>query len=315
MTIAKIRTDHEQLAVIAKTFSCRAESAQKVLGTLQSNLNTLQGGDWIGKGAQAFYSEMNSDILPTMKRLVKAMNGAASTARKISQIMQQAEDDAAALFKSDGSGSESIGLISQDPAPGGNEVAAFGAKASFGGGGGSAIGMPKSKPAPSNSNEKAAPVAPKVKAVKRDNGRYEFEGQDAYNKYIDDYQKFKLAQRKSWDWKELDGYIQKGQIESERLKKMRQQLSQLASDYSERERLGTATEAEKLELMRRHREWENQVAKIDIDRSVIRWRADELFQKAAAEAGKGGYTDAERLELKRKGEMLRQIDKLNPRWD
>jgi len=102
MTLSSVRGDYEELAMIAQTLSRQAESTRQTLGALQKNMNTLQGGDWVGKGADAFYAEMNTAVLPAMKRLVAALNEAASTTTKISRIMKRAEDDAAALFKLDG---------------------------------------------------------------------------------------------------------------------------------------------------------------------------------------------------------------------
>src|SRR3990172_7674583 len=102
MTISRVRGDYEELAMIAQTLSRQAESTRQTLGALKKNMNTLEGGDWGGKGADAFYAEMNRAVVPAMKRLVAALNEAASTTTKISRIMKRAEDDAAALFKLDG---------------------------------------------------------------------------------------------------------------------------------------------------------------------------------------------------------------------
>jgi len=62
-------------------------------------MGVLEGGDWIGKGATAFYNEMNSAVLPAMKKLASALDTASQTTKKISQIVKRAEDDSAALFK------------------------------------------------------------------------------------------------------------------------------------------------------------------------------------------------------------------------
>lgn len=102
MTSQKVRADYEQLNQIARVFGQQAEAAGQVLGALQQDLNTLQGGSWKGKGSDKFYREMNAAILPAMKRVIAAMNEASTTTAKISRIMKQAEDDAAAVFKLNG---------------------------------------------------------------------------------------------------------------------------------------------------------------------------------------------------------------------
>jgi WXG100 family type VII secretion target len=101
MTATKVRADYENLARIAQAFSQQADCARQLLGALQKDVATLQGGDWVGKGADKFYAEMTSVVLPAMGRVAAAMSEAASTTAKISQIMKQAEDESAALFRLD----------------------------------------------------------------------------------------------------------------------------------------------------------------------------------------------------------------------
>lgn len=61
-------------------------------------METLKGGDWIGKGATAFYSEMNDQVMPTMQRLQRALTEAARITQQISQIMKEAEQEASGCF-------------------------------------------------------------------------------------------------------------------------------------------------------------------------------------------------------------------------
>src|SRR5574337_658370 len=99
MTASKVRADYEQLAQIAQVFCQQSETTQQVLRALQNDVNTLQRGDWVGKGAEAFYAEMNTAVLPAMKRVVGALSEASNTTQRISRIMKQAEDHSAALFR------------------------------------------------------------------------------------------------------------------------------------------------------------------------------------------------------------------------
>lgn len=99
MSASKIRADHDALKQIAQSFASNAQTIEQTTQSLKSNLDPLRSGDWVGKGADKFYAEMDSSVLPTYKRLSKSLNTASTVTKKISQIMQQAEDDAAALFK------------------------------------------------------------------------------------------------------------------------------------------------------------------------------------------------------------------------
>src|SRR3954468_23362297 len=102
MPAPRVRADYDVLAQVAQQFGQQGDSAQQLLGQLRQQMDVLQGGDWQGTGATAFYAEMNSAILPTMNRLVKAMQAAQQVTRQISTEMKSAEDGAAACFKGTG---------------------------------------------------------------------------------------------------------------------------------------------------------------------------------------------------------------------
>ena len=60
------------MAKIAQTFNREAEHSRGSLQSIQRRMDTLRSGQWVGKGATAFYQEMDSAILPAMKKLVCA---------------------------------------------------------------------------------------------------------------------------------------------------------------------------------------------------------------------------------------------------
>lgn len=104
MTAPQFRGDYEMLAQIAQAFGQHASLTKTSLQRIQREVNTLQSGDWIGTGANAFYREMSDQVLPTLKRLAAALESADRTLRKVSQIIKQAEDEASRLFRLDGAG-------------------------------------------------------------------------------------------------------------------------------------------------------------------------------------------------------------------
>jgi WXG100 family type VII secretion target len=98
MAADKVRSDYDQLKTIAQTFSSQADTLNGMNQNVSSCMDTLQGGDWIGQGANAFFKEMNDSILPTMKRLQAAMTESARITTQIAQVMKQAEDQASKVF-------------------------------------------------------------------------------------------------------------------------------------------------------------------------------------------------------------------------
>lgn len=95
MSNAIVRSDHEQLKQISQSFAQQADAINNMNQQIKSCLETLQGGDWIGKGASAFFQEMNSSVNPSLARLQKALTQAARVTNQVSQLMKQAEGEAA----------------------------------------------------------------------------------------------------------------------------------------------------------------------------------------------------------------------------
>lgn len=99
MPAPQVRSDYDQLQVIQNTFSAQSDALQRMNQNLKSRMDTLHGGDWIGEGAKKFYGEMNDQVMPSLKRLEKAMAEAARITQQMSRIMKQAEDEASGIFK------------------------------------------------------------------------------------------------------------------------------------------------------------------------------------------------------------------------
>jgi WXG100 family type VII secretion target len=80
----------------------QATNVRQTVQALQQRLETLQGGDWLGQGATAFYQEMGGQVLPTLKRLAAALESGQQITLQMSQLMAQAEADAARVLRGDG---------------------------------------------------------------------------------------------------------------------------------------------------------------------------------------------------------------------
>jgi WXG100 family type VII secretion target len=106
------RADYEQLKQIAARFERESQSSQNMQQSLRSLVEQLRGGDWIGQGATAFYAEMESAVLPSLGRLVKALHSAASATQKISAEVKRAEEEAAKLLRGDDAPKQSGGFFS-----------------------------------------------------------------------------------------------------------------------------------------------------------------------------------------------------------
>ena len=98
----KFLANYDQLAQIAQRFGREAEATQRMLDTIRSAMNVLEGGVWVGQGARAFYAEMNSAVLPSLMRLTRALANVQRVTIQISREIKAAEDAAAAVLHDDG---------------------------------------------------------------------------------------------------------------------------------------------------------------------------------------------------------------------
>jgi WXG100 family type VII secretion target len=74
--------------------------AQQLKQTLKSNMDPLENGDWIGQGSDAFFQEMNGEIMPALARLIDVLQDANAVTKEIIQKLKQAEEEAQSPFAS-----------------------------------------------------------------------------------------------------------------------------------------------------------------------------------------------------------------------
>ncbi len=113
MPASRIRANYEELASISRSFQAESDATQRTLRELRSRMQSLEGGDWVGRGARAFYAEMNDSVLPSLTRLEKALAQAATVTTRLERRVRQAEADAARVL--DGRGVASGGAADSGP--------------------------------------------------------------------------------------------------------------------------------------------------------------------------------------------------------
>lgn len=96
----EIRADYQQLEQVARQFANQAQSVQQMLSKVKGSMGKLENGGWIGRGSQAFFSEMNGKVMPASTRLQQALSEANRTVKEISQTVRQAEEEASSAFRS-----------------------------------------------------------------------------------------------------------------------------------------------------------------------------------------------------------------------
>ncbi|MEO6062596.1 MAG: WXG100 family type VII secretion target [Thermoflexales bacterium] len=121
MPANRVRVDHDQLAQISRGFQTESDSAKGLIQSVRQSMDTLQGGDWVGPGATAFYAEMTGDVLPSLTRLASALSEASRVTQRISAAFRQAEAEAAAVLRGQpGQGGGGPGSSGGGPGAGGD---------------------------------------------------------------------------------------------------------------------------------------------------------------------------------------------------
>jgi len=96
----EIRADYDQLEEVASRFANQSQVIQQMLQKVRSSMGKLEDGGWIGRGSDAFFQEMQGEVLPASLRLQEVLEEASQVARNIIQIVRQAEDEASSPFRS-----------------------------------------------------------------------------------------------------------------------------------------------------------------------------------------------------------------------
>ena len=96
----QIQADYAKLEDVARKFQTQSHAVEDTLNQVRTRMGPLEDGGWIGRGADAFFSEMQGEVVPAMQRLRDALDEANRVVREVSQHIQQAETEASTLFRS-----------------------------------------------------------------------------------------------------------------------------------------------------------------------------------------------------------------------
>ncbi|MBO9308488.1 MAG: WXG100 family type VII secretion target [Chloroflexi bacterium] len=104
----KIQADYDQLEQIAAQFAQQGDQTLALWRQAYNCMSQLRDGGWIGVGANRFYDEMESLVLPGLERLVNALRAGSAQAARIAQVLRAAEEQAGQLFLPNGTSSNGV---------------------------------------------------------------------------------------------------------------------------------------------------------------------------------------------------------------
>lgn len=106
-----IRADYEALEKVAAGFGQHSDAVEQMLQTVIRSMSKLQDGGWIGRGAEAFFKEMESETLPAVRRLVDALAQASQATSQIGDIFRSAEEEASSPFRNGAAAGSRMGAL------------------------------------------------------------------------------------------------------------------------------------------------------------------------------------------------------------
>jgi WXG100 family type VII secretion target len=68
-----IQLEYDQLRSISQKLNREQADVQKLLTRLTSQMEVLRGGKWKAEAATRFYGDMDSNLIPRMQKLIKAL--------------------------------------------------------------------------------------------------------------------------------------------------------------------------------------------------------------------------------------------------
>lgn len=94
----RVRADYDELSNIAARFASQSEAVTEIEHRLLDQISALQGGGWLGQGANAFYEELEGLVLPAVRKLCESLEETGTIIGEVARTLQDAEGEAAALF-------------------------------------------------------------------------------------------------------------------------------------------------------------------------------------------------------------------------
>ncbi len=95
----EIQADFDKLGQVASKFDNQAQATREMTRKVRSAMQKLEQGGWMGRGADAFFKEMNTIVLPTLKKMEAALTTGSQVSKEIAQKMRSAEEEAGSPFK------------------------------------------------------------------------------------------------------------------------------------------------------------------------------------------------------------------------
>jgi len=98
MASDRFQAKYDELDQLSGMFSSEAGQVGETMGKLKSAIENMRD-KWIGEGAQKFFQEMESEVLPALGKLQAALNEGSTKTKQMAGLIREHEEQASNLFK------------------------------------------------------------------------------------------------------------------------------------------------------------------------------------------------------------------------
>ena len=105
----RFQVKYDELDQLSGMFANEAGQVGETMGKLKSAIENKRD-KWIGEGAQKFFNEMESEVLPALGKLQAALNEGSTKTKQMAGLVHEHEEQASNLFKGGGLGNPGGGI-------------------------------------------------------------------------------------------------------------------------------------------------------------------------------------------------------------
>jgi len=95
-----ISINAEGMNKLINEFDEESERVRRVLQMLQADMEQCKGGGWIADAADSYYSQMESEVLPSVERLSRSLNMAAEVMNQVMDVFGEADEEGGSYLRS-----------------------------------------------------------------------------------------------------------------------------------------------------------------------------------------------------------------------
>ncbi len=94
------QADSEALQEVVQIFQAEMEYLEQSLQSFQGVAENIRGYGWIGLGAEKFFDEYNSELVPQANKIIQKLEGITNQVAKVARLIETVTDRILSVAKS-----------------------------------------------------------------------------------------------------------------------------------------------------------------------------------------------------------------------